>query len=79
MVVRVVWEHQIPLPPFSLALTSFLPQFYLILNLFLPPFNLNLTSASSGISNHGLETMVYIPLEIDEKRRICCPNRLRSE
>ena len=53
----------IPPPPFNLNLTSFLPQFYLMLTSFLPLFNLNLTSASSGISNHGLETTVYIPLE----------------
>ena len=48
--------------PFNLNLTSFLHQFYLILTSCLPLFNLNLTSASSGISNHGLETTVYTRL-----------------
>ena len=52
-------EFRYPLlPQFNLNLTSFLPHF----NLLLPPFNLNLTSASSEISNHGLETTVYRPL-----------------
>ena len=60
-VVRVLSGQRIPLPPFNLNLTSFLPQVYLILTSLLPFFNLNLTSASSGISNHGLETTVYIP------------------
>ena len=41
-------------PQFNLF-TSILPLF----NLFLPLFNLNLTSASSRISSHGLETTVY--------------------
>ena len=50
------------LPHFYLILTSFLPQFYLLLTSFLPLFNLNLTSSSSRLSNHGLETTVYIPL-----------------
>ena len=58
-VVRVFRGSEIPLPPFDLNLTSFLPQFYLFLTSFLPLFNLNLTSASSRISNHGLETTVY--------------------
>ena len=67
MVVSKRWFEflsgdRIPLPPFYLNLTSFLPQFYLILASFLPLFNLNLTSASSEISNHGLETTVYRPL-----------------
>ena len=44
--------------------TSIEPPFCLNLTSSLPLFNLNLTSASSGISNHGLETTVYIPLEI---------------
>ena len=58
-VVRVLWGNEIPLPPSYLNLTSFLPQFCLFLTFFLPLFNLNLTSASSRISNHGLETTVY--------------------
>ena len=62
-VVRVLSGDRIPLPPFYLNLTSLLPQCYLILTSFLPLFNLNLTSASSGISNHGLETTVYRPLD----------------
>ena len=62
-VVRVFWGNEILLPPFYLNLTSFLPQFYLCLTSFLPLFSLNLTSASSRLSNHGLETTVYIPLE----------------
>ena len=62
-VVRVLSGEQIPLPPFYLNLTPFLPQFYLILTSFLPFFNLNLTSAQPAISNHGLETTVYIPLD----------------
>ena len=61
--VRVLSGEQISLPPFDLNLTLFVPQFYLILTSFLPLFNLNLTFASSGISNHGLETTVYRPLE----------------
>ena len=43
------------LPQFNLLFTSLLPLF----NLVLPLFNLNLTSASSRISNHGLETTAY--------------------
>ena len=43
--------------------TSILPPFYLNFTSFLPLFNLNLTSASSRLSNHGLETAVYIPLD----------------
>ena len=62
-VVRVLSGERIPLPPFYLNLISFLPQFYLLLTSFLPLFNLNLTSASSRISNHGLETTVYRLLE----------------
>ena len=58
-VVRVFWGNEIPIPSFYLNLTSFLPHFYLFLTSFLPFSNLNLTSASSRISNHGLETMVY--------------------
>ena len=49
-------------PLLTSVLPSFLPLFYLLLTSFLPLFNLNLTSASSRISNHGLETTVYIPL-----------------
>ena len=67
-VVRVFWGNEVPLPPFYLNLTSFLPQFYLLLTSFLPLLNLNLTSASSRISNHGLETTVYRLLE-DSRRR----------
>ena len=52
--------------PFYLIFTSFLPQFYLFLTSFLPLFNLNLTSASSRLSNHGLETTVYIPLGLPD-------------
>ena len=55
----------------SLSATPFLPQFnplftsvYLFLTSSLPLFNLNLTSASSGISNHFLETTVYKPLDL---------------
>ena len=51
--------------------TSILLPFYLFLTSFLPFSNLNLTSASSRISNHGLETMVYRLLErptISKKR-----------
>ena len=33
-VVRVFWGNEIPLPPFHLNFTSFLPQFYLFLNFF---------------------------------------------
>ena len=54
-VVRVFRGNVIPLPPLYLNLTSFLPWF----TSFLPLLNLNLTSASSRISNHGLETTVY--------------------
>ena len=61
-VVRVLWGNEIPLPPVYLNLTPFLPQFNLILTSFLPNSYLNLTSAQPAISNHGLETMVYIPL-----------------
>ena len=61
-VVRVLSGDRNPLPPFHLNLTSFLTQLYLILTSILPLFNLNLTSASSGISSHGLETTVYRPL-----------------
>ena len=53
----------------SFSASPFLPQFnppftsvLLLLTSFLPLLNLNLTSASSGISNHGLETTVYKPL-----------------
>ena len=53
-----MWGNEIPLPPFHLNVTPFLPQFYLILT----SLNLNLTSAQPAISNHGLETTVYIPL-----------------
>ena len=53
--------------PFHLNLTPFLPQFYLILTFFQPKFYLNLTSAQPAISNHGLETTVYIPLAITKK------------
>ena len=63
MVVRVLSGNKIPLPPFNLNLTVFLPQLYLILTSFLPHFNLNLTSASLGISNLGFKTTVYRPLE----------------
>ena len=72
MVVSKRWSssprEQIPLPPSNLYLTPFLPQFHLFLNSFLPFLNLNLTSASSGISNHGLETTVYRPLEYMQER-----------
>ena len=54
--VRVWSGDRIPLPPCNLNFASFLPQFYLIWTSFLPLFHVNLTSASSGISNHGLET-----------------------
>ena len=48
------------LPQFYLLFTSILP----LVNIFsFPLFNLNLTSASSRISNHGLETTVYRLLE----------------
>ena len=72
MVVSKRWfellsGEQISLPPFNLNLASFLPQLYLILTYFLLLFNLNLTSASSGISNHGLETTVYRPLVTGRK------------
>ena len=61
--VRVLSGDQIPLPPFNLNLTPFCTSvLHLFLTSFLPLFNLNLTSASSGISNHGLETTVYRPL-----------------
>ena len=62
-VVWVLWGKEIWLPPFYLNLTPFLPQFYLILTSFWPNFYLNLTSAQPAISNHGLETTVYKPLE----------------
>ena len=55
-VVRVLSGGQIPPPPFNLNLILILPQCYLILTL--PLCYLDLTSASSGISNHGLETTV---------------------
>ena len=48
--------------PIFLNLTPCLPQFCLILTSFWPNFYLNLTSAQSAISNHGLETAVYRPL-----------------
>ena len=50
------WNSATPL--LTSILTSFVPQFYL----FLSSFNLNLTSASSRISNHGLEITVYMLL-----------------
>ena len=47
------------------------PRFYLCFTSILPPFNLFftsiLTSAQRAISNHGLETTVYKPLELS-----CC-------
>ena len=57
-VVRVLCGEQISLPLFNLKLTPF----YLSFTSSLPLFDLNLTSASPGISNHGLETTVYRPL-----------------
>ena len=49
-------------------LTSILPQFYLCFTSSLPNFNLffylNLTSAQPAISNRGLETTVYKPLDM---------------
>ena len=57
--VRVFWGNEIPLPPFYLNFTPLLPQFHLFFTSFLPLFILNLTSASSRISNHGLESTVY--------------------
>ena len=58
-VVRVFLGERNSATPFLPQFNSFLPQFYLLLTSFLPLFNLNLTSASSRISNHGLETTVY--------------------
>ena len=69
-VVRVFWGNEFPLLPFYLNLTSFLPQSYLFLTSFLPFLNLNLTSASSRISNHGLETTVYRLLENFRGKRV---------
>ena len=60
-------EFRYRLPPFYLNFTPFLPQF----NLFLPLFYINLTSASSRISSHGLETTVYRLLEILVKFSVC--------
>ena len=70
--IQVLFGGRIPLPLCSLNLTSCVPQFYLIETsrfnpLLLALFNLNLTSALSGISNHGLETTVYRLLVISRK------------
>ena len=54
-VVRVWSGEQIPAPHFNLSFAS--------IYLFLTFFNLNLTSAQPAISNHGLETTVYRPLD----------------
>ena len=59
-VIRDLPRDQVSVAPFNLNLTSFLPQLYLFKCL--PPFDLfqtQLISASSGISNHGLEITVY--------------------
>ena len=50
---------RIPLPPFNLSLPPFNLNSTSFECVFLPLFNLNLTSASSGICNHGLDTTVY--------------------
>ena len=83
MVVSKRWfefclESKFRYPPFYLNLTSFLPQFYLFLTSFLPFFNLNLTSASSRISNHGLETTVYRLLAFCAKQTFLQGNGLPS-
>ena len=64
-----------------ISTTPFLPQFNLLftsivlfLTSFLPLFNLNLTSASSRLSNHGLEITVYIPVI----RKIRAPIKIKS-
>ena len=78
-VVRVFGGNKIPQPPFYLNLTSLLPQFYLCLTSFLPFFNLNLTSASSRISNHGLETTVYrLLVKLRCKEVISFPHKTRT-
>ena len=59
-------ECKFPLSPFYLNLTSILPLFHL----FFTFFNLNLTSASLRISNHGLETTVYRLLECGTATRL---------
>ena len=68
MVVSKRWfefcpESKLPYPLLTSILTPFLPQFNLTFTSFLPLFNLCFTSGSLEISNHGLETTVYIPLE----------------
>ena len=59
-------------PMLTSTFTSVLPQFYLCLTSFLPQSNL---SAQPAISNHGLETTVYKPLDICD----LCRNVLRHE
>ena len=54
-VVRVLSGDPFRLPPLNLHLTPFFPQVYLFLTSCFPLF----TTASPGISSHGLETTVY--------------------
>ena len=51
----VVSQQWFEFYPFNLYLTPCLPEIYHIFT----SFNLDLTSASSGITNHGLESPVY--------------------
>ena len=65
--------------------TSFLPQFHLLFTLISPPlnlnftsFDLNLTSASLWISNHGLETTVYRLVGFPQKPPASKPTSMRA-
>ena len=59
-VVRVFWGNEIPLAPFYLNLTSFLPQFYLFFTFFKPLFNLCfVTNLEPRFGNHGLQTLGF--------------------
>ena len=80
MVVSKRWFESCPESKFRYPLfTYFLPQFCLCLTSFLPFFNLNLTSASLQISNHGLETTVCRLLGFKvEKARFSSPEVLGS-
>ena len=70
--VRVFWGKRNSIePPFYLNLTSFLPQFHLFLTSFLPLSNLSLTSASSRISNHGLEKPRFTDSRLKTGERPC--------
>ena len=62
-VVRVWSGEQVPAPHFNLKLTSIIPLLSLNFDHFLTSFYLILTSTQPAISNHGLETTVYKPLE----------------